>query len=170
MQIPSPARLSPAPKREDDQLLTSAVSRIAAFWGLSNAKLGAVLGLSAAAISPSAAPPTTTTEHLSFSVLVKAVRALDLTKPPFDADAALWCAPDDYSATQELAGQAREAQAQLVRSTSVRDPAVRANVALLDPAVFGAVEPAFHQTWHFRFEQGRLSAIAAFPGGGAYRF
>jgi uncharacterized protein (DUF2384 family) len=49
--MPSPARLASAPKAEDDQILTSAVSRIAVFWGLSNAKLGAVLGLSPATIS-----------------------------------------------------------------------------------------------------------------------
>ena len=36
---------------EDDRVLTAAVSRIANFWGLTNAKLGAVLGLSAATVS-----------------------------------------------------------------------------------------------------------------------
>ncbi|MBN9504767.1 MAG: DUF2384 domain-containing protein [Altererythrobacter sp.] len=36
---------------EDDRILTTAVSRIADFWGLTNAKLGAVLGLSAATVS-----------------------------------------------------------------------------------------------------------------------
>lgn len=36
---------------EDDRVLTTAVSRIADFWGLTNAKLGSVLGLSAATVS-----------------------------------------------------------------------------------------------------------------------
>ncbi len=36
---------------EDDRILTTAVSRVADFWGLTNAKLGAVLGLSAATAS-----------------------------------------------------------------------------------------------------------------------
>ena len=36
---------------EDDRVLTTAVSRIAEFWGLTNAKLGAILGLSAATVS-----------------------------------------------------------------------------------------------------------------------
>jgi uncharacterized protein (DUF2384 family) len=36
---------------EDDRVLTTAVSRVAQFWGLTNAKLGAVLGLSAATVS-----------------------------------------------------------------------------------------------------------------------
>ena len=38
-------------QKKDDKLLTSAVSKIAAFWGLSNVKLGSVLGLSEATIS-----------------------------------------------------------------------------------------------------------------------
>lgn len=36
---------------EDDRVLTTAVSRIADFWGLTNAKLGAVLGVSGATVS-----------------------------------------------------------------------------------------------------------------------
>lgn len=36
---------------EDDRVLTTAVARIADFWGLTNAKLGAVLGVSAATVS-----------------------------------------------------------------------------------------------------------------------
>ena len=36
---------------EDGQVLTTAVGRIAEFWGLSNVKLGTVLGLSGATIS-----------------------------------------------------------------------------------------------------------------------
>lgn len=35
----------------DDRILTSAIAKIADFWGLSNAKLGAILGLSAATVS-----------------------------------------------------------------------------------------------------------------------
>jgi RES domain len=95
---------------------------------------------------PGAASPTTTTEHLSFSAPVKTARALVLTNPPFDADAANWCAPDDYAVTLELAGHARAAQAQQIRSTSARDPAARANVAVLDPAVFGTAEPTSRQS------------------------
>ncbi|TIX51503.1 MbcA/ParS/Xre antitoxin family protein [Alteraurantiacibacter aquimixticola] len=36
---------------DDGKLLTSAIARIAEFWGLTNAKLGSVLGLSAATVS-----------------------------------------------------------------------------------------------------------------------
>ena len=42
----------PAESQADDgRVLTDAVARIAQFWGLTNAKLGAVLGLSPATIS-----------------------------------------------------------------------------------------------------------------------
>lgn len=120
--------------------------------------------------SPDAVPPVTTTEHLSFTVPVKVARAIDLTKPPFDRDIAQWRDPEDYTACQAIAKAAREADAQLIRSISARDDAMRANVALLDPAGFAATAPSYRQTWHFRFEDGRLSALAAFPGGGTYRF
>jgi uncharacterized protein (DUF2384 family) len=38
-------------QRADDRILTSAVAKIADYWNLSNAKLGAVLGLSPATVS-----------------------------------------------------------------------------------------------------------------------
>ena len=36
---------------DDGRILTSAIARIAEFWGLTNAKLGSVLGLSSATVS-----------------------------------------------------------------------------------------------------------------------
>lgn len=39
------------PQTDDGRVLTDAVARIAQFWGLTNAKLGAVLGLSPATVS-----------------------------------------------------------------------------------------------------------------------
>lgn len=120
--------------------------------------------------SPGFVPPSTTSEHLSFKVRVKAKRALDLTRPPFSTDAAKWINPIDYTACQDLARGARLADAQLIRSTSARDPEARANVAIFDPATITSEAPAYAQTWHFRFEQGRLSALAAFPGDDQYNF
>jgi hypothetical protein len=120
--------------------------------------------------SPGFAPPSTTSEHVSFKVEVQATRALDLTHPPFVADAAKWTDPLDYSACQDLAATARAADAQLIRSSSVRDPRARANVAIFDAGAITSEAPAYGQTWHFRFEQGRLSALAAFPGNEQYSF
>lgn len=45
------ASRAPCVKESDDKLLTSAISKIAAYWGLSNVKLSAVLGLSEATVS-----------------------------------------------------------------------------------------------------------------------
>jgi hypothetical protein len=101
---------------------------------------------------------------------VKANRALDLTRMPFSADAAKWIDPTDYSACHELASPARAADTQLIRSSSVRDPEVRANVAIFDSAAITSEMPTYGQTWHFRFEQGKLRALAAFPGGDQYSF
>jgi len=120
--------------------------------------------------SPAFVPPTTTSEHLSFKVAVKAKRALDLTRQPFAEQAGQWRDPLDYRACQELASAARQADAQLIRSSSVRDPQARANIAIFDPSAIMSDAPLYGQTWHFRFEQGRLSALAAFPGGERYSF
>src|SRR5690606_30758324 len=37
-------------------------------------------------------------------------------------------------------------------------------------ALFAGKTPHYRQTWRFRFEQGRLNAIADFPGGGSFAF
>jgi hypothetical protein len=120
--------------------------------------------------SPGFVPPSTTSEHLSFKVKVKAKRALDLTRLPLIADAAWWNDPLDYMACQDLAGAARVADAQLIRSKSVRAPEARAKVAIFDPVAITSETPTYAKTWHFRFEQGRLSALAAFPGDDRYSF
>ena len=57
------------PGAEKANALSAAVTRIADFWGLSNAKLGAVLGLSAATVSRLRAGRTTKREHLDIETL-----------------------------------------------------------------------------------------------------
>ena len=113
--------------------------------------------------SPGFEPPRTTSEHSSFSVKVASDRAIDLTSPPFSREAAAWQASRDYSACQDLAARAREARTALIRTISVRDPAQRCNVAILDPGAFAEHTPRSGRTWHLRFEDGRLTVLAAFP-------
>jgi hypothetical protein len=72
--------------------------------------------------------------------------ALDLTAAPFAADAALWTAPRDYSACQQLAGHARAARIDLIRYRSVRDPGSGLCAAVLTPAAL-VTEPLVEQTW-----------------------
>lgn len=45
------ASRAPQTEKRDEKLLSSAIGKIATFWGLSNVKLSAVLGLSEATIS-----------------------------------------------------------------------------------------------------------------------
>lgn len=83
-----------------------------------------------------------------FSVAWRSRRRLDLTRPPLDADRELWTHPEDYTATQALAGEARRAGIDVIRYESVRDPAHGANLALLDPGVFDCQAPTAQQTWY----------------------
>lgn len=112
--------------------------------------------------SPGMALPTTTAEYAAFTVGLRVERALDLTAPPFDADAARWRDPEDYGACQRFAVAARGISAQLIRYASARR-AEGVNLALLDPAGFADREPRPANTWHLRFEQGEMVALAAFP-------
>lgn len=113
--------------------------------------------------SPGFVPPSTTTEHTSFTVPVETERALDLTHEPFAAHEAHWTHASDYAACQDLAAAAREAGLALIRSISVRDPERGCNTVVLDSAAFAADRPTIRRTWHFRFESGHLTALAAFP-------
>lgn len=120
--------------------------------------------------APGMQPPGAVVEHSAISVPVNMARLLDLTAAPFAAQGALWCDPRDYAACQRFAGAARAIAAQGIRYASVRDPAHRANVALLDPAAFAASAPRIEQTWHLRYEGGQLTAFAAFPSNERHAF
>jgi hypothetical protein len=84
--------------------------------------------------------------HTLFQVGVAGL-GVDLTSAPFNADAALWTAPRDYSACQHLSSQARAARLDLIRYRSVRDPAAGMCAAVLQPAAL-VTEPLVEQTWH----------------------
>jgi len=115
------------------------------------------------AASPGVKLPTTTLEHLAFSIPVAVERALDLTAPPLVASRALWTDSEDYGPCQRLAERARQLGTQLIRYESVRDPDHGASAALFDPAAFQKPVPVNEQTWHFRFAGAKLTAFAAFP-------
>src|SRR3546814_11588599 len=77
---------------------------------------------------------------------------------------------DDYSACQLFAAEARAINTQAIRYASVRDPQHRANVAIFDASVFRDPAPRNAQTWHFRYEQGELTAFGAFPSNERFSF
>ena len=112
--------------------------------------------------SPGFLPGNRTSEHLSFSVPVSIARLLDATRPPLSRDSERWLDPVNYSACQVLAGAARAAGGQAIRSPSARDRQ-GINIALFDPACFARLEPDHGRGWHLRLEGLRLVAIAAFP-------
>jgi hypothetical protein len=113
--------------------------------------------------SPGFVPPTTVTEHSSFTVKVASEQAIDLTAEPFARDEARWTDPADYTACQDLGDAAREAAIALIRTRSARDRAGGCNVVVLDPEAFASAQPDIRRTWHLRMEGGRLTALAAFP-------
>jgi hypothetical protein len=113
--------------------------------------------------SPGFVPPSTTSEHSSFSVRLASDAAIDLTQPPFDADEAHWTDPVDYTACQNLAAAARAAATALIRTLSARDRTRGCNLVVLDPCAFAERKPCPGRTWHLRFESGQLVAISAFP-------
>lgn len=119
--------------------------------------------------SPAFRPPATTIEHSSFSVAVDGANALDLSLPPFVARQADWTDPEDYTACQALAAEARAARTQLLRTNSVRDAGGH-NIVIFDPAAFAARTPRHGKTWHLRYENGRLIALAALPHVGRLEF
>ncbi|WP_068086088.1 RES family NAD+ phosphorylase [Novosphingobium rosa] len=120
--------------------------------------------------SPGFSPPTTTVEYTSFHVRVATDRALDLTTEPFAEQEGNWMAPDDYTACQDLATQAREAQTALIRTLSVRAEKGQCNIVVLAPEAFEVAMPTIHRTWHFRHQGGRLSVLGAFPSEDRHEF
>ena len=86
--------------------------------------------------------------HTAFRVEV-ATLVVDLQRPPFDADAAVWQHPTDYAPTQQFARAAREASAGGILYRSVRDPKPSWCLALLTPAGFAKPKPhPDQQTWY----------------------
>ncbi|KXW59234.1 RES domain protein [Ferrovum myxofaciens] len=86
--------------------------------------------------------------HTAFRVEV-ATLVVDLQRPSFDADAAIWQHPTDYTLTQQFARTAREADVGGILYQSVRDPQPSWCLALLTPAGFAKPKPhAERQTWY----------------------
>ncbi|GAA5166792.1 RES family NAD+ phosphorylase [Viridibacterium curvum] len=89
--------------------------------------------------------------HTAFKAKVSTALAIDLRKPPLDAYTAQWTATRDYSATQSLARQSRDAGLQAIIYRSVRDPQPAWCVALLTPLAFAARKPeGATQSWWLR--------------------
>lgn len=83
--------------------------------------------------------------HTLFQARAKGV-LIDLREPPYRARRDTWTHPDDYNACQALARETREADIDIIRYESVRDPESGVCAALLRPAAFSARKPTQQQT------------------------
>jgi hypothetical protein len=113
--------------------------------------------------SPATPWPSNPAEFTAFSVPFSVERALDLTVPPLSADRPAWIHPTEYGPCQTLADSARSTAIEAIRFESARDPAGRANVALLTCRAFAAVAPKSRQTWRLRLGAGGVQALCGFP-------
>ena len=86
--------------------------------------------------------------HTAFRAGV-AAPVVDLQRPPFAADAAIWQHPTDYGPTQQFARVARDANVGGMLYRSVRDLEPSWCLALLTPAGFAKPQPHVErQTWY----------------------
>jgi hypothetical protein len=113
--------------------------------------------------SPATRRPANPQERTAFRVPAATGRAIDLTLPALDADAALWTHPTDYGPCQDLADAARLAAIEAIRYRSVRDPDGGANLALLSPAAFRSSQPEQFETWHVFLREASVQAVREMP-------
>ena len=113
--------------------------------------------------SPATPFPQNASEHTAFSVRYAAGKAIDLTRPPLARQRRRWMHPVDYAPCQKLAERARDAGIELIRYASVRDPAHRANLALLTCAAFKSKAPLQRQSWRIRVGSSGIQVLRDFP-------
>ena len=113
--------------------------------------------------SPDTPMPANAAEYTAFSALVETDRAIDLTRPPLDRDAALWTDRTDYGACQALADRARKAAVEAILYRSVRDPFGGRNLALLAAGAFAAPAPVARQSWRIHLGDAGIQALCDFP-------
>ena len=113
--------------------------------------------------SPQTPWPVNAGEQTAFAVQFRTRAALDLTRAPFDRDAARWSHPTNYAACQDLADAARAAGVQVIRYQAARDPVDGINFALLSCAAFRSREPVERQTWRLQLGPAGAWAICDAP-------
>src|SRR5262245_35147841 len=113
--------------------------------------------------SPDTPWPANPGEYTAFAAEFAAARSVDLTQPPWVAHRALWTHPVDYAACLEVADACRAAGLEAIRYESVRDPAARANLALLTCRVFTQPDAMRRQTWRFHLSASGVRAVCESP-------
>jgi hypothetical protein len=113
--------------------------------------------------SPATPWPDDAAEYTAFAAEVASERCLDLTIPPLSRYRTRWVHPTDYEPCQDLADAARNADAQIIRYESVRDPHFGANLAILTCAGFVESGPVERRTWRMRLGPTGVQALCEFP-------
>jgi hypothetical protein len=113
--------------------------------------------------SPATPWPANPAEFTAFAARYSTASAIDLMVVPFLPDRPAWTHPTDYDQCQALADAARSAGIELIRYESVRDPAARANIALLACKAFRRNTPQARQTWRLRLGSQGIQALCEFP-------
>ncbi|MGB3837284.1 RES family NAD+ phosphorylase [Castellaniella sp.] len=99
--------------------------------------------------------------HTAFRVDID-TQAVDLQRPPFDKDAAIWQHPTDYGPTQQFARVARQAQIGGILYRSVRCPQPSWCLALLTPEGFATHRPhPQQQTWYLAVSPDKVTLRGA---------
>jgi len=113
--------------------------------------------------SPATAWPSNAAEYTAFSAAVETTSLLDLTQDPLSKDAAIWTDLLAYEGCQAFAEAARNADADVIRYQSVRDPAKGGNLAILLCRAFATPAPVDRQTWRMRLSASGVRALCEFP-------
>lgn len=113
--------------------------------------------------SPATPWPANALEFTAFAASFRTQAAIDLAAEPFVAERARWTHLTDYSACLDLADSARQAQVELIRYTSVRDPKAGANVAVLTCRAFAKPRPTRFSTWRLFLSDFGVNALCDMP-------
>lgn len=110
--------------------------------------------------SPDTPPPKGPIPQTSFFVALRTAKAVDVTLETIGNEAQRFMSPADYAETQTLAGRCRDENAELIRYSSVRDPAHGPALAVLDPTAFARRRPnPNYRTWDFLVDTDTVSAF-----------
>jgi len=113
--------------------------------------------------SPATPWPANPGEYSVFSAQYATARAIDLTRPPFVENRAVWTDKTDYSRCQDLADLARRAGIEVIKYESTRTPDRAANLAILDCAAFSSREVGDRQTWRILLNASGARLLCEFP-------
>lgn len=99
---------------------------------------------------------TVVTSLTAFTAAIRTMRAVDLTKSPFDAFRSKISSPSSYDIAQELGRDMRGAGVEVFRYTSARDAEDGVNVGVFAPSVFGKSKPKLLETWYCSASRERI--------------